>query len=71
MIGCNYCTGGCPLCQPEKFQQSRDQFIQYPYCCPVCQGRGVVHAGFYTGGDSISTTSEVCRSCSGTGIIWR
>lgn len=47
-----------------------------PYCCPVCNGRGAVPHGFYDGGSQWATTTvawppkEVCRSCSGTGIVW-
>jgi len=44
-----------------------------PYTCPVCGGRGIVPAGFYTSVGYYSTTgntTEHCRSCSGTGIIW-
>jgi hypothetical protein len=46
-----------------------------PYKCPVCGGNGLVPNGFYsqTGGKwwSTSTTPETCKSCSGTGIVWR
>ena len=44
-----------------------------PYKCPICDGHGIVPGGFYysTGQYSISDcTSEVCRACNGTGIIW-
>jgi hypothetical protein len=45
-----------------------------PYCCPVCLGHGRVCGGFYNcvpGGTPISTnTSETCKSCNGSGIIW-
>lgn len=45
-----------------------------PYACPVCQGRGLVPNAFYSslGGNytTSSTTPEICRSCSGTGIIF-
>ena len=46
----------------------------YPHVCPVCQGRGSVALGFYgttTGFWSGSNlTTEPCRSCGGTGVIW-
>lgn len=46
-----------------------------PFVCPVCGGNGQVPAGFYsqtTGRwSSSSTASEVCRSCQGTGVVWR
>lgn len=39
-----------------------------PYRCPVCEGRQWVPAGFYSGLPSIS--SEPCRACTATGIVW-
>lgn len=48
---------------------------QTPHRCPVCGGNGLVSAGFYmqTSGtwSGTSTASEQCRSCTGTGIVWR
>jgi hypothetical protein len=42
-----------------------------PYACPVCLGRGIVPAGFYSLADSLSGTApDKCRTCLGTGIIW-
>lgn len=45
-----------------------------PYCCPVCNGKGIVPNGFYTSlgnmGSSTNASPEKCRSCNGTGIIW-
>lgn len=46
-----------------------------PYKCPICEGRGIVPGGFYnttvSGGYSVSTnTTEQCRSCMGSGIMW-
>lgn len=47
---------------------------QKPYRCPVCNGRGTVPNGFYRStGDvivSYTTEPEVCRTCSGKGIVW-
>ena len=44
------------------------------YKCPVCEGRGFVHNGFYqTLQDyytSSSTATEMCRSCGGKGIVY-
>lgn len=46
------------------------------YRCPVCGGRGFVPCGFYLSqtydGSSVtnSTSTEVCRSCNGRGIIF-
>lgn len=44
------------------------------YCCPVCYGRGLVPNGFYS--EVVITiasdmTSETCRSCWGTGVLWK
>ncbi len=45
-----------------------------PFRCPVCFGKGIVDAGFYSSPaetwPSSSTTPEKCRSCDGTGIVW-
>ncbi len=50
---------------------------QTPHSCPVCGGRGTVRAGFYDTlglhgwmGSSIPEP-ELCRSCGGTGVLWR
>ena len=46
---------------------------QTPHRCPVCDGHGIVAAGFYasvTGvSDGTSTAPEQCRACGGTGVI--
>ena len=46
-----------------------------PYKCPVCLGTGGVAEGFYssTSGvwSSTGTQIELCRSCFGSGIVWR
>jgi hypothetical protein len=46
------------------------------WCCPVCEGRGHVPAGFYhsvawQSWSASSLTPEKCRSCDGTGVVWR
>lgn len=43
-----------------------------PCKCPVCEGKGIVPAGFYNISryDSTSMSDEQCRSCNGTGIVW-
>ena len=45
-----------------------------PYKCPVCFGTGAVASGFYSSTTGVwtstSTSTEVCRSCFGTGIVW-
>ena len=46
------------------------------YKCPVCGGRGFVPFGFYSSQTydrssvTSSTSTEVCRSCHGRGIIF-
>lgn len=45
-----------------------------PYVCPVCVGRCTVPGGFYSFvTDSLTAIPlrETCRSCTGTGIVWR
>jgi len=45
-----------------------------PHTCPVCQGRGSVPMGFYNPnnqGTANSTAPDQCRSCAGTGVVWR
>lgn len=38
--------------------------------CPVCNGVGMVPAGFYSMGDATTGTApEPCRSCNGTGYL--
>jgi hypothetical protein len=45
-----------------------------PFCCPVCGGNGIRPEGYYrqtTGVYTSSTIStEQCRSCNGTGVVW-
>jgi len=44
-----------------------------PHCCPVCNGRGTVPAGFYSQGDYYSSVTygmNQCRTCSGSGVLW-
>ena len=42
------------------------------HCCPVCQGRRVVQAGFYSqfGAMSSAANEEPCRTCRETGVLW-
>ncbi len=42
-----------------------------PYCCPVCQGKGLVPKGFYNAYNLSSNTGEQenCRTCEGKGMI--
>jgi len=49
-----------------------------PYRCPVCWGKGLVPPGFYSqrGAEEVSypttssASSEACRSCGGSGVVW-
>ena len=44
-----------------------------PYRCPICNGTGIVPGGFYfsvNGYCSSTNTTEMCRQCKGSGIIW-
>ena len=49
----------------------------FPYRCPVCNGSGQVCQGFYdpyfnTMFQTASCpTIEACRSCNGTGVLWK
>lgn len=53
---------------------------EQPFTCPVCGGNGIRPAGFYsaiavngflTWSASSTAATEPCRSCDGTGIVWR
>jgi hypothetical protein len=64
---------GCLHCNPIIVTAPRTRPV--PHCCPVCRGNGLVDQGFYgqTTGTWLTsgTTPEQCRSCAGTGIVWR
>jgi hypothetical protein len=51
--------------------------VQQCVCCPVCWGCGQVPLGFYRAGraeryeSSASITTEPCRTCGGSGVLWR
>jgi hypothetical protein len=54
--------------------KSPQQFQSIPHCCPVCNGKGNVPQGFYNMNDSAPSTCtnpEICKSCYGSGILWR
>ena len=46
-----------------------------PFRCPVCGGNGLVSGGFYTQTSGVWSAAtvrfEICKSCNGTGVIWR
>lgn len=37
--------------------------------CPICNGRGEVPAGFYSGAPSPDGRRETCRTCGGSGLV--
>ena len=68
---CNVCEGkGMVTCKLDAIIPA----VKQPYRCPVCGGSGIVPNGFYnqTTGNWTTTdaTPDVCRSCSGRGIVW-
>ncbi len=49
--------------------------MKTPFKCPICEGHGILPAGFYTvpaGQEFVSTdcANVQCVSCSGTGILY-
>lgn len=43
----------------------------FPFKCPVCEGRGTVPPNFYNSSFGIvNTEREECRTCEGETIIW-
>lgn len=51
---------------------STEPVKEVPHKCPVCDGCGMVHMGFYEGISSVeSPLTETCRTCNGKGVIWR
>lgn len=73
MIGCPDCeklTGGS--CQRHSI--TTYGYGMTPHCCPVCNGRGFLQAGFYNPFGALGNVTigeETCRSCGGTGVVWR
>lgn len=51
-----------------------DLKVPKPSTCPVCGGNGMVPNGFYNQfrGQWLtsSATPEMCRSCTGSGVVW-
>lgn len=41
----------------------------YPFACPVCLGRSVLHAGFYPD-EAPERAWTACRACGGMGVVW-
>lgn len=67
---CQKVTGGC--LEHSSFRTYGSG--QTPHCCPVCGGRGTVQPGFYSPFGlmgNLDITPEPCRSCNGSGVLWR
>lgn len=64
-------TGGCP----NQYQHNLGKQETKPFTCPVCLGNGLVAIGFYNQVGGAWVTSgiqpETCRSCKGSGVVWR
>jgi len=74
---CETCKPRCPYChEGELLNLSEQNYIRIPFRCPICLGCGNVPGGFYTSlqghiSEWASTnTSEQCRQCKGSGIVW-
>jgi hypothetical protein len=69
-IPAHNCGQPCLICNPSLLASTP----RVPYRCPVCEGRGIVSAAFYSTaliGMSAANSSDVqCRSCLGSGIIY-
>ena len=44
--------------------------VSKPYKCPVCNGRGKMPINFYER-TATHTGDANCRTCNGTGVLWR
>lgn len=73
---------GCPDCAKMTGVCARHSSVTVtlrgsetplPYACPVCVGRGKVPYGFYDFCGSAGNLYGVerCRSCEGSGVVWR
>lgn len=56
-------------------EQSRQAAVSgsVPHRCPICNGSGIVPAGFYnqtSGHWSSTSVHEQCKQCTGTGLVW-
>lgn len=70
-LGC----AGCATCNPGLTSPGVGNIFSkpaaQPYRCPVCNGSGIVHASLYGGVELGTASTETCRSCSGSGVLWR
>ena len=57
----------------DKLHDCKEHELPQAFRCPVCGGRGVVPGGFYSnlGISATAAGPERCRSCDGTGVVWR
>jgi hypothetical protein len=57
------------------YEAYQSQYLkQTPYKCPICEGKGIVPNGFYSvygSGTTTDASPETCKSCYGSGILWR
>jgi len=65
-----------PTIPTEDSESPRYSKTRMPYCCPVCNGTGLVSRPPGVAGDIYSwadngTGPYRCRACEGTGIVWR
>jgi hypothetical protein len=59
------------VCYTSDVGSGRPETTLFPWCCPVCQGRGFVPVGFYNPFDmSTASANPSCKSCDATGIVW-
>jgi hypothetical protein len=60
--------GGCPI----AFQGLSSPGHETPHVCPVCCGAQSVEDSLYDPmGASTTCWRVTCRTCSGSGIVWR
>lgn len=71
-------TRSLPVVWQERIAQSvpAPPPANKPFCCPVCNGQGLVSRPPWVAGDvyewqSSSTAPYPCKACQGTGVLWR
>ena len=56
-----------PFTHPESKRTTK----QVAQRCPVCEGRGSLPCGFYSGATSAtSLNADECRTCWGSGVLY-
>ena len=64
--------GGLPCrCFGRPYVPFVKFYTPQPHRCPVCNGAGCVHKGFYLDTVATSTEPDQCRTCLGQGVLWR